>query len=655
MIPLKSSEIPLFNHLFLEIKKDKNEVILVRKWGKNRGYTDKIKILTGQTINRVLPVNRNFPTNVFMGIAVKTKTPRFVKAWWEKQGTVLKMEETLSVSSSQGTGKIKTEHIYRHRPDTDTLVYTIQRETRKGGPLIQFFFKREGSKEAFYMELEDDWALDGKLPTQAFLISLQGLANREGPLLYFIYPDSWDFRFTPDVFDYLKRERNYTFTKISGARQALSLLKENVKGYVVWDQKVRTSLIVAFTLSGLEKAVVVTEDLIPMVQRMGLKEVEDFREKFTGMSDYEIYKWAYSQYGKRCSKEYIVWMGGHSGRIMKPGVADWGIYKKAFFNDLSTDPKDKKEYALADQILSDMKPYSLVFGWHSYAKDKERDHVTLTSSHGLRVEGLHTLPNMSFSSQIPLSTGFEFKNNHHVQPGKTYKPDDKVYISCIQTDCLGLGAWNKPGRGQIPYAWEVTMNWSWLAPSMMEFFYSQATPNDYFIGALSGPGYMYPKAVPSKYLAELIHKAEDLMKKLDLKVFEIMDYSEGATVEGNTELTEQVVDSYYQGMPEAIGFINGYAPSFTFACRDGRPLISYDYYLSPSRTEKQAVADLEELAEINSKRPYFLLIHVREWSDITRVKSILDQLSQEFEVIPLDVFIKMAGENFTFKEKYLKE
>jgi hypothetical protein len=107
-------------------------------------------------------------------------------------------------------------------------------------------------------------------------------------------------------------------------------------------------------------------------------------------------------------------------------------------------------------------------------------------------------------------------------------------------------------------------------------------------------------------------------------------------------------------MPDVLGFINGYAPSFTFACRDGRPLISYDYYLSPSRQEEEAVADLEELAEINERRPYFLLIHVREWSDITRVKSILDRLGSEFEVVPLDVFIKMAGENFTFKEKYLK-
>jgi len=655
IVPEKSTDIPLFNSLILDVKIQGETLVLTKQWGTNRGYKDELTVKTGGSLIEIHAPSRNFPTNVFMGIAVKTDIPRTIRAWWEEERTVLKIEEKAAVTSSQGMQKITSEHIYSYDADTDTLTYTIQRTTRKSGPPVQFTFKRKGSCKAFYMELEDEWSVHGNLPMQAFLISLQGLANIEDPGLYFIYPETWDYRFTPDVFDYLRKKRNFTFNKINGPNQALKTFKKNVRGYVVWDRDVRTSLIVAFTVAGLERSVVVTEDLVPLMEKAGLRKVEDFRKKFVGMPDYEIYQWAYDRYGDRCSKEYIVWMGGHSGEVMKPGVADWGILNKAFFTDLSTDPEDEEEYTLANEILSDMNPFSLVFGWHSYAKDKERDHVTLTSSHGLRVEGLHTLPNMSFISQVPLSPGFTFKNNHHVESGKSYMPEKKTYIACIQTDCLGLGAWNQPGRGQIPYAWEVTMNWSWLAPAMMEFFYSQATPNDYFIGALSGPGYLYPKAVPPEYLDPLIGMAWDLMNKLDLRVFEIMDYSEGATVEGNTELTEKVVDAYYKGMPEAIGFINGYAPSFTFTCRDNCPLISYDYYLSPGRSEEEAAADLEELAEINSIRPYFLLIHVREWSDITRVKSILDRLGQEFEVVPLDVFVKMAGNDFTFKEKVLKK
>ena len=70
------------------------------------------------------------------------------------------------------------------------------------------------------------------------------------------------------------------------------------------------------------------------------------------------------------------------------------------------------------------------------------------------------------------------------------------------------------------------------------------------------------------------------------------------------------------------------------------------------RAEKEAVADLVELSQINAKRPYFLLMHVRQWSDITRVKNILDQLPSEFELVPLDIFMKMAGHTPTFLTRY---
>jgi len=105
-------------------------------------------------------------------------------------------------------------------------------------------------------------------------------------------------------------------------------------------------------------------------------------------------------------------------------------------------------------------------------------------------------------------------------------------------------------------------------------------------------------------------------------------------------------------MPGAIGFVNGYVQSHTFTIRDKRPLVSYDYYMAPEAPEEQAAADLEELAALNTARPYFLLMHVRQSSSVKRVKSILDRLGPEFEVVPLDIFLKMAGEQPTFVERF---
>ena len=655
LIPEKSSEIGLYSTLSIEIRQTNTSVTIIQIWGTSRFFKDSVTLKTGGGVNTVPVRNRVWPTNVFMGLSMPVGGARELTATWEGKGERLNVEERSTLRGSQGGASVSSSHIYELSSGGELLTYRVLRSTRKTGPEVRYIFKRAGTKEAYFMRIEDDWDIHGKLSTQAFLISLQGLANTDAPRLYFIYPQDWPFTYTASVFDFYREKRNYTFREIQSPDEALKVLGEYVKGYVVWDKSVRTSLIAAFTVAGLERAIVVSDDLIPMVEKAGLKPVEDLRGKFTGQSDAQIYTWLYKQYWSRCSKDLVIWLGGEGGSIMKPAVADWGVARRAFFCDLSCRRSDTLEYNLARKILGEMKPMSMVMGWHSYAKDLEREFVTLTSTFGHRVEGLHTLPNLSFSSRIPPSQGFTYRNNHNVAPGKSYTPQKKVYISCIQTDGIGLGAWLKPGRGEIPYAWEVLMNYTWMAPSMVEYFYTMATPNDYFVGCLSGPGYLYPKAVPPDILPKLIETARKQMDTLDLKVFEIMDYSEGATVEGNTELTRQVVDAYYKGMPNAIGFVNGYAPSFTFTVRDGKPLMSYDYYLSPTRPEADAASDLEELAVINSQRPYFLLLHVRESSDIKRVKGILDRLGPEFEVVPLDVFLTMAGKEPTFKERFLEK
>lgn len=654
LVPQKSTVIPLYRSLFIEFRMERDQVTVIQKWGTRArdAFVDTIRLTPNGKTTLWQQQHQVAPTNVFLGIMNRNNGRRVLAAIWNADSTVLTISERVPIASSQGETELIAVHSYAISIPEQLVRYTVTRPSRQHGDRLFYLLKRAGSRQAYFMRLEDDWAIDGKLAQQAMLVSLQGLANRTGPNLYFIYPEKWDFRYTPGFFDFLQNERYFNFKELRSPEQALNTFRQQINGYVVWDKAVRTSLIVAFTVAGLEQAVVVNEDLIPLVEKIGLRPIADFRGQFVGQSDAEIYRWAKDQYWERCNKEYIVWLGGEHGNIMKPGVADWGMYKKMFFNDLCANQTIPEEYQLTNELLSEMKPFGFVFGWHSYKKDLEEEWVRLTSRYALRVEGLHSLPNMSFSSQVPATANFVFKNNHHIIPNKKYPPKKKIYISCIQTDGIGLGAWNQPGRGEIPYAWEVSMNYSWLAPAMLEYFYTQATANDYFIGCLGGPGYVYPKAVPKLHLPQMVSLAYDLMKKLDLNVFEIMDYSEGVMVEGNSDLTREVVDAFYQGMPDAIGFVNGYVQSHTFTVRDKRPLISYDYYMAPEAPDDQILGDLKELAVINKQRPYFLLMHVRQYSTVQRVKSILSKLSSEFEVVPLDIFLKMAGEQPTFVERF---
>ncbi len=520
-----------------------------------------------------------------------------------------------------------------------------------GAPVAYPDQAEDNVKQAYVMQMSEDWLIDGDLPIHAMLLSLQGLANRDGAKLYLDYGPTWPWKITKPLRAFYERKHGFTFTPLATPVEALKVLGKSAKGYVVWDKQVRTSLIVAFTVAGLEDVVVVSEELIPLVEQAGLKMIVDLRGEFQGMPDHQIYQIAMDRYWERCSRDVVIWMGGHHGKRMEPGMADWGIYRKAFFSDLSHNPKHPEELALTNRIYTEQNPQSFVMGWHSYRKDTEGQQVAMTSSYGLRMEGLNTLPNLSFNTHVPFSKDFVFKNNHNVGRDEIVVPEKKVYIALSQTDGIGIGAWTKPGRGKLPYSWGVALSWVDFAPAALEYFYEGAKPNDYFIGA-SFPSYIYPKPVPASAYPKLQKENKRLMKALDLRVMDTMDYSEGNRHVGNTDLTKDVVDRIYNGYPEVIGFTNGYGTARTFDLRDGRAMISYDYYLGLTRPTAEAIADLEELISLNKKRPYFLLIHVRESRSIERVAEILNGLEEPVDIVPLDVFLKMAGQAKTYRTRY---
>jgi hypothetical protein len=510
----------------------------------------------------------------------------------------------------------------------------------------------EAGRSCFYMRWNLDWRVDGGLPEKVLLLSLQGLANRNAPQFYVIHPREYQWEITEPLFNFYERKHGVKFTELKTAEEALHQFVASAKGYVVWDPAVPATMNVAFTIAGLDNALVVTPALIPIVERLGLKPTDDLRGRYTGQTDAQIYSDAERRYWSRCTHDSVMLMGGHSGAVRMPAMADWGVRQKMFFHDLSANPKHAEELTLEKKLLSQLTPGATVFGWHSYGKDTEEEHTTLLSGYGLKMEGLHNLPNLSFNCQFTFTPGFKFANHHHVTLDAKLTAEPKVYLSFVQSDSIGIGVWTKPGRGKLPFAWQVTMNWTKFSPAALEYFHESATPNDYFIGGLSGPGYMYPNHIPADRFPLLMKEANELMDLLDERVLEIMDNSAADGNLGNTDLTKQTVDRYYEAFPKVLGFINGYGPARTRDLRDNRPMISYDYYIDPRRPREEVAADLNELIALNKARPYFLLVHVRESNDVNSLVEIVKQLDGPTEVVPLDTFLKLAASKKTYTTRY---
>ena len=508
------------------------------------------------------------------------------------------------------------------------------------------------AREAFVMHFDGDWRIVGGLPEKAMLIGLQGLANRTAPRFYIVQAADYPWEITGPLKEFYERKHGVHFTELKSADEALTRFAPFAKGYVVWDPAAMATLNVAFTIAGLEDALVVTAALIPLAEKHGLKQIDDLRGRYTGQTDAQIYADAHARYWARCNHDKIMLMGGHTGPIRIPGMADWGVREKMFFHDLSANPEQPDELVLEKKFLSELNPGGTIFGWHPYGKDTEEQHTTLISTYGLKMEGLQSLPNLSFNCQFGFTPGFKFTNNHHVARDAKLEAQAKVYISFVQSDGIGIGVWTKPGRGRLPLAWGAIMSWVMYSPAALEYFHESATPNDYFIGGLSGPAYMYPNHIPAARFGPLMKEATDLMTVLDERVFEIMDNSAADGNLGNADLTKETVDRYYASFPDVIGFINGYGPARTRDLRDTRPMISYDYYIDPRRPREEVAADMNELIALNAKRPYFLLVHVRESNDVNSVVEVIKQLTGPVEVVPLDVFLKLAASNQTYVTRY---
>jgi hypothetical protein len=166
---------------------------------------------------------------------------------------------------------------------------------------------------------------------------------------------------------------------------------------------------------------------------------------------------------------------------------------------------------------------------------------------------------------------------------------------------------------------------------------------------------MYPAVVPAARFPGLMKEMNALMPLMDQHTVTIMDHTDRGIPIGYFDLPKRVVDEYYAGAPDVIGFINGYASAHTYDLRNGQAFMSYDYYLDEHRPEASAIADLDELARLNPQRPYYLLLHVRESNSIKRVISIMNGLEEKPEIVPLDTFLKLAASNQTYKTRYKDE
>ena len=334
--------------------------------------------------------------------------------------------------------------------------------------------------------------------------ALQGIVNRRGARLF--------LGEAGDPWLRIYGERNgMEYETLEGFRNLLARYRDHVKGFVVYDAAVDGARYVAITQAGLEDLVPISGEMLEGLSELGMPIVSDLRGKFA--DSLEAYEWALEVLMPRCNRRYAHAAGGPCEGIRAlcgpmPGM-DWMTMNQGFVFNLVPSPTEMASYggatvggspeqaAMYERIVAALEPPCMITGYG----EPEDFWCKLISEHGHY--SFHFGRNWSFHKGIPHRG--ELRQKRQVTPETVEVEADKYYV-CFMTsegDTMKgplpffMESWFDPDRGTIPMNWGINPLMGELFPAMLEYYYDEATDNDYFFTGCSGAGYVYPDFMPN--------------------------------------------------------------------------------------------------------------------------------------------------------------
>ena len=323
------------------------------------------------------------------------------------------------------------------------------------------------------------------------LLCLQGLVNRQRPSLYVILSET-----DRQWLDWLLSRGWIDGTEVvSEPLRLVDRYREQVKGLVIHDFRLPATRNLATMLAAVKDGLVASPRL---AKRLGLPVLDDLRGRFK--TSVEAYRWAFDTLWPQLSHQVVACLWPDS----IGGLRDYLVEQKVFIFWLSgpldgtgpgADPN--AELALMEELLAKMPANIPVLGYPYAGRDVgigEHDGVQSFARYGKYLVGSVACANLSLHSGFPRP---ELK-----QPRPSAPPlENKVYVTWVMSDGDNLPVlqcgnspqlWAQKERGQVPVAWSISPSAAVLMPAVVDWYFRTATPNDTFVGAVSGIGYTYP-------------------------------------------------------------------------------------------------------------------------------------------------------------------
>jgi hypothetical protein len=476
---------------------------------------------------------------------------------------------------------------------------------------------------------------------KSVLSIFQGLINRIEPRIYLTY--------SPSEIDWLSiyQKKGYplNFSDISDFEQLLKEFCPLIDGYIVADPGMPDTMNVAQTWGSLENWMVIIPEMIPLVEKYGLKQKEDLRGRWQGRV--EIYEWAFNNLFVDCSRHILGDCCVDYPHHPSEGsfhIRDFLVANKAFTVDLSAALRQRREYKLLDKIYDQLEFPSGVWGWHD-SRDHEHwavDRAARKSAYTICAVGS---PNFTLHGGVRPQ-----KSAYPKQKPSTRKnlvaEKNKIYIAWMMTDGDALwvmanqqmGNWGKDKKRNFPMTWGFLPLLADLAPAMYLYYIDEMKENDYMIAGPSGAGYTYPHmyADPRQFL----RYTKFYMQKCGLEIVNITNWND------YTNWQEVDLPDFnpilFKELNNCLGYVRGmgesaFEPHYNFG---DKPYVFCGEGIH--RGDKDDVDTIKSFIEANPNRPLFIFSLINIATKLDRIQKVVESLDMfDIEYVRLDDFMHL--------------
>jgi GxGYxYP putative glycoside hydrolase C-terminal domain/GxGYxY sequence motif in domain of unknown function N-terminal len=298
------------------------------------------------------------------------------------------------------------------------------------------------------------------------------------------------------------------------------------------------------------------------------------------------------------------------------------------------DPLLPAEAALFTQILQKVGPDTPYLGW--FVGGHEDPGVTLCSQNGVVVGAADFLNNATVLGGVraPILSW--------QPPATTPQLENKVYVTLTMSEGDNLqydehrlrSIWNDINRGQVPINWSISPLLLDAAPSMLHYYQSTQTENDFLVAGPSGAGYTYPGDWPSADLPSFTARTGLYMRRTGMDVIYTLNRLNG----NNIDFTNAVAQQYIQDV-HPLGLLGNWISQSTVSTPAGLPVIT-QVGISTVAEGQSALASATQ--NWNGSSPLFVALGVLAWNMApSDVNSLVSSLGSQYEVLRADVFFKL--------------